>query len=86
MYKRAFYFTLSAVAATAIACGAQARRGTQDAPIGRTDNSGVEVINFGDNWPNVQTKCSHGTRLFVVARGQGPFVHIVPNDPTCPVS
>lgn len=64
------------------ACGAQAKRGTQDAPI-TSDNSQAEVVNFGDNWPNVQTKCSHGTRLFVVARDGADHLDIVPGDPTC---
>jgi hypothetical protein len=57
-------------------------RGIGDAPVGQQDRSAPEVVVFSDQFQNVETKCSHGNRLYTTTRNAAPVV--VAHDPTCP--
>lgn len=46
------------------------------------DKSPPHVVAFNNKYPNVETKCDHGHRIYVTTKGHDR-VHIVENDPSC---
>lgn len=46
------------------------------------DKSPPHVVAFNNKYPNVETKCDHGHRIYVTTKGDDR-VHIVENDPSC---
>lgn len=46
------------------------------------DKSPPHVVAFNNRYPNVETKCDHGHRIYVTTKGHDR-VHIVENDPSC---
>lgn len=65
----------------AAGCGGDASR--EDARDSRdVDKSPPHVIAFNNKYPNVETKCDNGNRLYVTTKGNDRL-HVVPNDPSC---
>lgn len=65
-------FAVAAIVAVLIAGGCsieedfKSDRGRGDAPVLSSDDSGAEVINFPNNFPNVAHKCDgNGHRVYV---------------------
>lgn len=79
--------TAAALAALALAgCSSyNDARGKGDAPVGPTDDSPAQIINFPDGFGNVAIKCDgHGHRLYVATHVKtDPSVTVV-EDSTCP--
>ncbi|MCA1678298.1 MAG: hypothetical protein LC777_04785, partial [Actinobacteria bacterium] len=46
------------------------------------DKSPPHVIAFNNKFPNVETKCDHGHRIYVTTKGHDR-VDIVEDDPSC---
>jgi hypothetical protein len=64
--------------------GYNGARGRGDAPVGRSDDTPAEVINFPDRFGNVATKCDgHGHRLYVMTHGKTDPPVTVIEDATC---
>lgn len=77
---------LVAVAVLTSGCGDAFNdtRGKGDAPVGSTDDSGKEVINFPNSFSNVAHGCDgHGHRLFVTTSDGGKQMTVI-DDPSCP--
>lgn len=74
---------IAGVAVALTSCGASARRGTQDAPIGATDNTPpVVILNFPDGYPNIAFKCNGHDGIYTLRRDYQPVV-VVPKDDNC---
>lgn len=64
-------------------CGFGADESREDAHDTRdVDKSPPHVVAFNNKYPNVETKCDHGHRIYVTTKGNDR-VHIVENDPSC---
>ena len=61
-------------------------RGRGDAPVGRTDDTPAEVLNFPDGYKNIATKCDgHGHRVYATSAREGNMPQLfVLADPSCP--
>ncbi len=71
----------TSVLAFAAGCGGDASR--EDARDSQdVDKSPPHVIAFNNKYPNVETKCDNGHRLYVTTKGNDRL-DVVPNDPSC---
>lgn len=68
-----------------MACGndSDAKKGTQDAPIGVTDNSAPVIYNMPDGYPNVAFKCAGKNGLYATTRDLSVPLVVIANDPNC---
>ncbi len=63
-----------------VACDSE-DRGFGDAPVGTSDDSSAEIINFPNTFMNVAFKCFGPNGIYAHTREAAPLV--VPNDPQC---
>jgi hypothetical protein len=64
-------------------CGSGPDKSREDAADTRdVDKGPPHVIAFNNRYPNVETKCDHGNRVYVVTQGTYRFF-VVPHDPSC---
>lgn len=64
--------------------GCGSRNGRQDAPVKAADDSGADVVNMPDQFPNVAHKCLGRVGIYVTTRQQGINTVIVADDSNCP--
>ena len=79
---------LAAIALVALAlvgCSGD-RKGLGDSPISKRDDSGADIINMPDGYPNIATKCNPfepGTRIYVVTHSKSDVQPVIVDDPAC---
>ena len=83
--KKILIPVVAAVLTLSACSGFSDERGWGDAPVTKRDDSGVEIINFPDQFANVATKCDgHGHRIYVVTHAKSDVEPVVIDDPSCP--
>jgi hypothetical protein len=70
---------------TAGCSGYNNARGKGDAPVGSSDDTPAQILNYPDGFPNVAIKCDgHGHRVFVSTHDKTDSQPTVVDDPSCP--